>query len=345
MSKAFNKILIIQTAFLGDVILATPIIEKLHQFYPAATIDFLLRKGNESLLKEHPYLRHTFVLDKKHKFKSVWYHIKLIRKEKYDLVINVQRFATSGLITLLSGAKITIGFDKNPFSYFFSKRIPHIIGSKDPTKHEVDRNISLISDFTNKDRVRPKLYVSDADFKKVSVYKMKDYVCIAPTSVWFTKQFPSQKWVELIKKLPEQIHVYLLGAPGDFDACESIRIKCKGKQVSNLAGQLSLLESSALMKDAILTYVNDSAPMHLASQINAPVCSIYCSTIPGFGFGPLSDFSRIAEVTEPLPCRPCNLHGYRQCPEGHFKCAEISVTTLLGFYKEAAGKRMLNFEF
>jgi lipopolysaccharide heptosyltransferase II len=343
LSKAFNKILIIQTAFLGDVVLATPIIEKLHQFYPAATIDFLLRKGNESLLKNHPYLRHTFILDKKHKFKSAWHHIKLIRQEKYDLVINVQRFATSGLITALSGAKLTVGFDKNPFSFLFSKRKPHIIGGEDQTNHEVDRNISLISDITDKERVRPKLYVSDADFKKAGQYKTNEYVCIAPTSVWFTKQFPASKWVELIKKIPEQIHVYLLGAPGDFDACEHIKNECKGKNVSNLAGHLSLLESSALMKDAILTYVNDSAPMHLATQINAPVCAVYCSTIPGFGFGPLSDFSRIAEVTEALPCRPCNLHGYRQCPQGHFKCADIPVTTLLEFFNEAAGEKNVEF--
>jgi heptosyltransferase II len=337
LSKAFNKILIIQTAFLGDVVLATPIIEKLHQFYPSSTIDFLLRKGNESLLKSHPYLRHTFILDKKKKYQSTWQNIRLIRKEKYDLVINVQRFATSGLITLLSGAKLTVGFDKNPFSFLFSKRKPHIIGSKAKSSHEVDRNISLIADITNEERIRPKLYVSDADYKKVSQYKTKEYVCIAPTSVWFTKQLPSYKWVELIKKLPEQIPVYLLGAPGDFDACEHIRKECKEKQVSNLAGHLSLLESSALMKDAILTYVNDSAPMHLATQINAPVCAVYCSTIPEFGFGPLSDFSRIAEVSEALPCRPCNLHGYRQCPKGHFKCADISVTTLLGFFNEAKG--------
>jgi heptosyltransferase-2 len=62
-----QKILIIQTAFLGDVILATPLIEKLHQFYPDARLDFLLRKGNESLLQHHPYLRNILIFDKKRK--------------------------------------------------------------------------------------------------------------------------------------------------------------------------------------------------------------------------------------------------------------------------------------
>ena len=85
------------------------------------------------------------------------------------------------------------------------------------------------------------------------------------------------------------------------------------------------MESAALMKDAVMNFVNDSAPMHLASAVNAPLCTIYCSTVPGFGFGPLSDISEVIEVDEELNCRPCGLHGHRSCPEGHFKCAlEIS---------------------
>jgi heptosyltransferase-2 len=339
LEKLFNKILVIQTAFLGDVILATPIIEKLHKFYPKAKIDFLLRKGNESLLTGHPYLNQVFILNKKHKYQSAWDQIKLIRKEKYDLVINAQRFATSGIITMFSGAKKTIGFDKNPLSAFFSERIPHMIGNYSATQHEVERNISLIGKITDFKLTRPKLYLSEDDFKKTEKYKTEKYVCIAPTSVWFTKQFPKEKWVKLIKSLPEEFKVFLLGAPSDYDACETIRKESEKRAITNLAGSLSLLESAALMKDAVLTYVNDSAPMHLATQINAPVCAVYCSTIPEFGFGPLSDFSRIVQIKEKLSCRPCNLHGFKQCPKGHFKCAlDIENQQLLDVFYEAAGK-------
>jgi heptosyltransferase-2 len=70
-----------------------------------------------------------------------------------------------------------------------------------------------------------------------------------------------------------------------------------------------------------MNYVNDSAPMHFASAVNAPVTAIYCSTIPAFGYGPLSDNSNIVETHEQLSCRPCGLHGYKACPQGHFKCA------------------------
>jgi heptosyltransferase-2 len=77
------------------------------------------------------------------------------------------------------------------------------------------------------------------------------------------------------------------------------------------------------MKYAEMNYVNDSAPMHLASAVNAPVTAYFCSTIPEFGFGPLSENSTVVQTTEKLPCRPCGLHGKRKCPEGHFKCADV----------------------
>jgi heptosyltransferase-2 len=107
--------------------------------------------------------------------------------------------------------------------------------------------------------------------------------------------------------------------------------------VTNLAGKLSLLASAALMQKAIMNYVNDSAPMHLASALNAPTCAIYCSTVPAFGFGPLAEKSYVVEINYPLHCRPCGLHGYRACPERHFKCAyDIEVNPLVEVLSKAA---------
>ena len=85
---------------------------------------------------------------------------------------------------------------------------------------------------------------------------------------------------------------------------------------------LSFLASAALQKGAVLNYVNDSAPMHFATAVNAPVAAIYCSTVPDFGYGPLSDTSFIIETKQALSCRPCGLHGKKQCPQKHFNCAE-----------------------
>jgi heptosyltransferase-2 len=159
------------------------------------------------------------------------------------------------------------------------------------------------------------------------------YICIAPASVWFTKQFPKEKWIAFIDRLKqEQISVYLLGASSDQEIGDAIRNATTHPGVINLSGKLSFLESAALMQHAAMNFVNDSAPLHLASAVNAPVTAVFCSTVPGFGFGPLSDRSFIVETSEPLTCRPCGLHGYKACPQGHFKCAlTISNEQLLNF--------------
>ncbi len=312
-----KKILIIQTAFIGDVILATAMIEKLHAKYPESAIHFLLRKGNESLFKSHPFIERTLIFDKSQKYRNLIKIIKEIRSTQYDYVINAQRFFTTGLITALSGGKTTIGFDKNPLSFLFSKAIPHQIGDK----HETDRNQSLIASMTDENTARPKLYPSVQDFEKTNTYTKDQFICIAPTSVWFTKQYPKEEWVKFIDKVPEDYVVYLLGAPSDTAACEEIIISTKHHKTINLAGKLSLLQSAALMQKARMNYVNDSAPMHLCSAVNAPVAAIYCSTVSDFGFGPLSDQSVVIETFKKLSCRPCGLHGHKSCPEGHFDCA------------------------
>jgi heptosyltransferase II len=332
-----QKFLVIQTAFIGDVVLATAIIEKLHTSFPDAQIDFLLRKGNESLLAGHPFVHETLVWDKRRqKLRNLWRLLWRIRRTQYDTLINVQRFAATGLLTIFSGAKQTIGFDKNPLSRFFTKRIPHVVGAR----HEIDRNQELIKDLTGPIPAKPRLYPSAADKEAIARYPQQPYITISPASVWFTKQYPAEKWIGFLQKCPSFYNVFLLGAASDHTLCETIRQTATGATTSsrpniiNLAGQLSFLQSAALQKGASMNYANDSAPMHFASAMNAPITAIYCSTIPGFGFGPLSDDSHLVEILQPLDCRPCGLHGYKACPLGHFKCArEIADEQLLDSLK------------
>jgi heptosyltransferase-2 len=319
-----KSVLIIQTAFVGDAILASALMESLHEALPDLQIDLLVRKGNDGLFKNHPYLNDLLIWDKKtNKYKNLYAILKVIRSKKYDRVINLQRFAASGMLSVLSKSEEVVGFDKNPLSYFYSKKFTHEINSNksNKIKHEIERNFELIRDIPNVSLKNPKLYPSETDMEKVSLFKtFGNYVCIAPASVWFTKQWPSQKWVELIQLLSEK-QIYLLGSKEDISLCESIAGYARHPRLKILAGQLNLLESAALMKDAEMNYVNDSAPMHLCSALNAPVRAIFCSTIPQFGFGPLSDNAKALETKEALDCRPCGLHGHKSCPKGHFRCA------------------------
>ena len=321
-----QKILVVQTAFIGDVVLATALVESLHQQYPKAAIDVVVRKGNEPLFNEHPFINELIIWDKKqHKYLNWFSILKKIRAKHYDVLINAQRFAATGLWTVLSSANTTIGFDKNPFSFLFTHKVKHDVSGN--ALHEVNRNHALISSLGVFPLAMPKLYPTKSDYEKVKLYQAEKYITIAPASVWFTKQFPLTAWVSFISELKFEGPIYILGgasdkALGDKIINEVVRLHSTAStKIINLSGELGFLASAALQQKAVLNYVNDSAPMHFCSAVNAPVVAIYCSTIPAFGFGPLSTNSFIVETQEQLACRPCGLHGNKQCPLGHFNCA------------------------
>jgi heptosyltransferase-2 len=335
----FKRVLIIQTAYIGDVILMTPLIEATRAAFPKAQLDVLVNKGSASLLANHPKINELLLWDKKvKKNRNLMRLLRKVRTNPYDIVFNCHRFVSSGILTVLSRATYKVGFNSNSLARWYDLRVPHEMKTG---THEVDRNLALLEaltptfNFSNSER-RPRLYPAKTDFEEVKVYQEEPYLCLAPTSVWFTKQFPANRWIQLISMLKFEGPIYLLGGSNDWSACEEIKAISKQTNVVNLAGKLSLLQSAVLMKGAVLNYVNDSAPLHLASAMNAPVCAVFCSTVPSFGFIPLSDFSEIVEVSEPLSCRPCGIHGHRACPEAHFRCAQdIDLTKLVGVFKKA----------
>ncbi|MEO6820608.1 MAG: glycosyltransferase family 9 protein [Ginsengibacter sp.] len=314
-----QRFLVIQTAFTGDVVLSTALLEKLHLFFPGYEIDILVRKGNEGLFDHHPFLHEVLIWNKKHdKYRNLLQLLGQIRKRKYEKVINLQRFASTGILTAFSGAQEKIGYKKNPLSFLFDKTFDHDMVHG---LHEVERNNKLVESFTDSTFIKPKLYPSESNFEEIKKYKASPYVCIAPSSVWFTKQFPKAKWVDLLDSFPGDYLLYLLGGKDDWAFCEEIKKGSKNGRVEILAGKLNFLSSAALMQGATMNYVNDSAPLHFASATNAPVTAIFCSTVPSFGYFPLSDSSFIVETKIELACKPCGLHGWQKCPLGHFKCA------------------------
>jgi heptosyltransferase-2 len=312
-----KKFLVIQTSFIGDVILATALLESLHKKFPDAKISFMLRKGNEMLLENHPFLENLYVWDKKIKYKSLFKLLKKVRAEKFDVVLNLQRFATTGFFTALSGAKETRGFAKNPVSFLFDKKFPHEYKND---WHEINRNFSLAEDLCENNFEKPRLYPQKIDFEVIAQYQTEKYICLAPSSVWFTKQFPVEKWLEMLHYLNFKGKIFLLGAKSDVNLCEKISRQFPEAEI--LAGKLTLLQSAALMQNAEMNFANDSSPLHLAASVNAKITAVFCSTVPEFGFFPLSDLSFLIQQNENLPCRPCNLHGKKECPLGHFLCAE-----------------------
>lgn len=324
-----KPILIIQTAFIGDTILASAFAKSVHERYPDSPLHFFLRKGNESVIQGLPFVHKTWIWDKREgKVRTLWRLIKELRQYEFRAVFNLHRHFNSGLVTLLMKATEKIGFRQNPLSFGYTKKIEHQIPHRVAGKawHEVQRNHQLLHAFDSQvplendpRNLRPVLPIQPKNFEKISVHQARPYVVLAPASVWFTKQWEEEKYRALVIELSKTYQVFLIGGPDDLALCE--RVKAHSPAV-NLCGKLNLLDSAALMKDAVRVFVNDSGPLHLASSVNAKTTAIFCSTITDFGYGPLSDDAIVLESPEVLACRPCGLHGHKACPLGHFDCSK-----------------------
>ena len=319
-----RRALVIQTAFLGDVVLATALVERLSD--GGYEVDFLLRAGNESLLRDHPRLRRVLSWEKRRgKYRDWWRLLREIRAADYETVVTPHGYAATGLWTALSGARHRLGFRQNPLSAGFTYR-EHLV--KGDGTHEVDRNDRLLTPLYETSALarggppRPRLYPSAAE-RAAAEATPRPFVTIAPASVWYTKRYPPERWVALIDGLPAGTHVHLLGGPGDVSLCREIAATA-GRTCRIRAGELSLLGSAALMARADMNYANDSSPVHLASAMDAPVRVFYLSTTPSLGYGPLSTDAAVREVDEALACRPCGKTGKSACPLGHFACSAIA---------------------
>jgi ADP-heptose:LPS heptosyltransferase len=330
MSEASSKtILIIQTAFIGDTILASHFIRAVKDQFPDSKIHFFLRRGNESVIQGLSTVEKTWIWDKQGgKVKNLIQLIRGLRQINFDMVFNLHRHFNSGLVSALMKSKVKVGFKQNPLSFFYTHKMRHVIphhpqDNNVVTLHEIQRNMELLKLLVPEATMlskRPELPLLSKHFEKISAFKKDQYFVLAPASVWFTKAWSERKFRELTKKLSDIGTIYFIGAPSDKDLCD--RIGQDIPRTENLCGQLSLLESAALMKEARRVFVNDSAPLHLASCVNAKTTAIFCSTVPAFGYTPLADDSVVIDVENTLSCRPCGLHGHKACPLGHYQCSE-----------------------
>ena len=340
-----NKILIVQTAFLGDVILALPMVQTIKNHLPGSVIDFLCVPGNEPVLTGHPAIRNVIPYDKKggDKFDKFIEVLSEIRENEYDAVICPHRYLRSALLTYYSGAKTRIGFDKNSLSFLLTGKIKY-----NSNIHEIYRNIDLaravpgINFDENKVSLKPELYPSADDKKYVSELLSKadknKLITIAPCSRWFTKQFPLGKTISLVKLLVEQgCSAALIGGNDDTAYCNEAANIISDNRLINLCGKTSPLQSYLVIENSKALVTVDSAAQHLGAASSTPIILIYGSTDSSFGFYPLTSKNNIIEITG-LDCRPCTDHGRDSCPKTHFKCMnDIETERILNEVKNLIG--------
>lgn len=307
-----KKYLLIQTAFLGDLVLITSVLEKLFAQTDSMEIHLLVRKGFESVLNDYPrrseIILHSY--DKKQKLASWWNLFLKFRQLKLDEVWVFQRFFGMGLLSISLGAKKIKGFKENPLSLFFTKSFSHSLGDG---RHEIERNNVFFED----DSPPHKPLLKPGKFSELSG---KTFIFFAPGSVWETKRWPKEHWLRLVNQSPKDWQWVMSGAGAELDLCNEIFAESSSGRIINLAGKLNLQELVEVIGMAKLVVVNDSAPLHIASAMNIPTIALFCSTSPKLGFYPLSTKNLVIEYSKPLACKPCGKHGKKVCPEGHYLC-------------------------
>ncbi|MEP6904446.1 MAG: glycosyltransferase family 9 protein [Gemmatimonadales bacterium] len=330
--------LVVQTSFLGDVVLTTPLIAELAR---RSAVDVLTTRPGAEMLSGNPAVRNILVYEKRDRDKGIRGFARIVghvrhtgrygtpapssdgpRSEAiYDAAYMAQGSIRSGLLTLAAGVRHRIGFDTASGRAFYTERVRY-----DQTRHHAERlwglSMSDCADPPTPEQIRPRLYPGDDERRVVDRLLMaagiaRPFIALAPGSAWGTKRWPF--YPELAVLISKQLPVVIIGGNGDVETGDSIVSQLEPGRGLSTAGSLSLLASAELIGRAAALVGNDSAPQHLASAMGTSTVTVYGPTTPDFGFGPLAAGSVTVGLTG-LACRPCDRHGPVRCPLGHWRC-------------------------
>ncbi|MGH7495760.1 MAG: lipopolysaccharide heptosyltransferase II [bacterium] len=327
-----KKILIVQTAFIGDVILATPLAAAAHEVFGPSAVHFMAIPAAVNLLERNPQIQRIWVYDKRGRQRGLrawWQLAQEIRQERFDLALVPHRSLRSAALVRMANIPRRIGFDRSAGAPLFTDRVRYT------AKHEVERNLDLLRPFGEiSSSLKPSVYWDEADAARVAPLldaspPSRRKLALAPGSVWATKRWPEDRFASLACRLIAECNaeVYLIGGREDVALCQSVQRRC-GAHCHNAAGILTLRQSAALLDQCELLISNDSAPTHLGVATRCRVLCIFGPTAPRFGFAPYGPGHDVIE--KELPCRPCSAHGSPKCPLGTHACMlELSIDQVL----------------
>jgi heptosyltransferase II len=310
---------IVQTSFLGDMILTTPLLAELAKRGP---VDVVATPASAQLLTHDPGVRRILVYDKRGSgsgVRGLWSAARAISKPDRgsapERAYLAQGSMRSAALALLAGCRERIGFDSSAGRALYTRQVAYR-----PDSHHAERLFALAEPGAgDAAAIRPRLFPGPADVAAVDDLLAGDdtpFIVLAPGSVWNTKRWPF--YADLARHIPSTYRIAVVGSDADREHAAAIELAAP-RRVLDACGKLSLLASAELIGRARAIVTNDSAPLHLASAMGTPTLAIFGPTVPEFGFGPLAP-SRIVAGNATLDCRPCDRHGPRRCPLGHWRC-------------------------
>jgi len=301
------KILVVKPSSLGDIVHSLPFLNAINKRFPTAEVHWVVAKEFEGLLDGHPMIKRLRVINK-----DAWKKIgsvketlgelkalfRDLKKENYDLVIDLQGLLRSGIITAATGARIRIGFKeaREGSRLFYTHKVE---GGKDI--HAVDRYLK-IADFLGCDMSDVRFPFPSFDSTSSPILdpsSSEDYALIVPGARWRTKRWPPENFGEIASLLP--LKSIIVGGKADRDIADEIVAFSKGKAIS-LAGKTTLKELVAVIRGARLVISNDSGPMHIAAALGIPVFAIFGPT-DAVRTGPYGKRHRI--IRQNISCAPC----------------------------------------
>ena len=317
--------LVIQTSFLGDAVLTTPLLAELAKRGP---VDIVTTPAAAHLFSYHPGVRAVIPYDKRRGDRGVFGFLRMARRLRrfgYDTAYLAQGSVRSGALAWAAGAEKRVGFATSAGRRFYNVKVEF-----NEDLHHAARLLSLAQPQHAPTDIRPRLYPGIPERGAVDRFlalhdtaEDEPLVALAPASVWGTKKWPY--YVELARELAPTARMVVLGSRADAQLANEVCTAVADDRVLNAAGVFTLLGSAELIRRCHVLVTNDSAPQHLASAVDTPTVTIFGPTVPSFGFGPLARHS-LTIGHEELACRPCDRHGPRKCPLGHWKCMrEISA--------------------
>ncbi len=316
-----SETVVVQTGYLGDVILTTPLLSALARQH--GPVDVVTTPEAAPLVETHPSVDSVLLFDKRramHGARGLWRFTTALRYRQYRRAYLPHRSVRSAFIPWAARVPRRVGFDDTPGRVLYTEARPR------RGVHETDRLLCL----ADGDR-RPELHVTPTAFDRHAAGHAlhcggikEPFVVVAPGSVWATKRWPY--FQELTERISCRHPVVVIGGRSDGRLLE--RTHLGSAPCLDLTGRLSIRESAAIVARASVAVTNDSAPQHLAGAVGTPVVAVFGPTSVEAGFGPRGPHDLTVGLPD-LRCRPCSTHGGRHCPRGHHRCMrDLSVETV-----------------
>lgn len=319
------KILIIRMSSIGDIVLTTPVLRLLKQKFPGSKIDFVIKKQFAPVLSDNPFLNRLLIFDRADN-KS----LKQIRNEivatKYDIIFDLHKNFRSYYLTNETSAGKIARYKKGVWRRFLFVKFK--IRPKKKLLPVYQRYLACLK-FLNihDDFAGPDFFINDSLQTEISTkysHFLNEHksllIGVAPGASFKTKRWTPEGFSEVINRLIEEKNagIILFGNEADRNITTALRIKNKTRAM-DVTGELSIMETTALLNHCHIVLTNDTGLMHIATALKKKVVAIFGSTTEDLGFFPYNT-EHIVVQNDKLNCRPCSHIGRHECPKKHFKC-------------------------